>query len=296
MILQNSWHLHNSRKQVKLRQKWHISRSNEEKTLAIKTSLYRVSPVLSWVCRACLILSELPNCNVILLCSGYTYVSIHENGEFDRRVFFIHFRRFSLPCIFPWRDISQSCPDQFKAQQGCKLCICLCHQKPLVFLRGSICFCIIIHILQTCYTCRQSWSVQPLHALKTQSVPCTSPSDEKSTSDDDDDDNEDTPEGTKQESKLCPGEGRVVMETVGGVVCVDFCWCNIWSDQNVMTVHAAHYIRVIIEHPVGSWKSPTVFLDEQLLSIVCPFTAVLYSWNRGSIIKMSRCHRILNWI
>ena len=77
MILQNSWKLHTSRKQVRLRLKWQISRSNEDKTFAMKTTLYEVSPVLSWVCRAHLILSGLPNS----LCSGHTYLSIYDNCQ-----------------------------------------------------------------------------------------------------------------------------------------------------------------------------------------------------------------------
>ena len=43
--------------------------------------------------------AALPNCNAIL----DTYLSIHENGEFDRRFFPVQFRRFSLPYIYPGR-------------------------------------------------------------------------------------------------------------------------------------------------------------------------------------------------
>ena len=65
--------------------------------------------------------------------------------------------------------------------------------------------------------------MQALHALNTQSAPCTSSSSEEKPQNDDDD-NDDASEATKQESKLWrPGEGRVVMETVGGgVVCLVF--------------------------------------------------------------------------
>ena len=44
MILQNCWKLHYFPKQVQFRQQWQISRSNEENTLAWKTTLYQVKP------------------------------------------------------------------------------------------------------------------------------------------------------------------------------------------------------------------------------------------------------------
>ena len=100
MILQNSWKLHTSRKQVKLRQQWQISRSNEEKTWAMKTTLYQVklSPVLSSICRAHLILSELPNCNAISLCSGHTYLSKFHSRKWRIWQAFFPYTSGGFPC------------------------------------------------------------------------------------------------------------------------------------------------------------------------------------------------------
>ena len=111
MILQNSWKLHNSPKQVKLRQKWQISRSSEEKKLAMKTTLYQMKPSSIpesaepiWFSLSSLIATQyyfVPNI--------HTFPFTTKNGEFDRRLFSVHFRRHSLPYIFPWREHWTAC-------------------------------------------------------------------------------------------------------------------------------------------------------------------------------------------